>query len=379
MKNQLQVRIFSIFVILSMLLSALSIPIQVAQAATTVTVDGGFTPTLDSAPITGTANNTNIITLSYTTGSGNNRLLLVGVSFSATTAMTVSSVTFGGTALTSVGTSNNGTTRRVAIYRLTAPAASTTADVVVNFSGAVYAVASAVSFAGVNQCNPLGAFLGATGNSCHCKRVPGHRCRRSGIRHSFRWFNFDGQRQPDSAMEYFGWNDHLWRSQHQDSRDHPDPHELDAGHQRRLGYRRGGHQISLIDTATGTAATLSFCHWTGTGTNRLMLVGVSWNANTTVTPLISITFTPTGGSPIPLSLVITQQSSWLLRSSAIYSLVNPPIGQSGTVLVTFSGAVGNGVVAGATNFAGVDMTTPLGPAKGGDGVERCHKCDLDRA
>ena len=53
-----------------------------------------------------------------------------------------------------------------------------------------------------------------------------------------------------------------------------------------------------------------------------------------------------------------------LRYSAIYKLLNPPSGVTGTVLVTFSGAVGNGIVAGAADFAGVDQTTPLGTAVG---------------
>ena len=42
MKNQLKVHIFSFFVIFSMLLSAVGMPILHARAATTVTVDGAY-------------------------------------------------------------------------------------------------------------------------------------------------------------------------------------------------------------------------------------------------------------------------------------------------------------------------------------------------
>ena len=130
-----------LLVAISLLLGMVG-PAQVMAAPRLAPQDGGVTldstvgstPTVDSTYTTGTANNTNSITFSHTTGSGNNRLLLVGISFyNATTARTVSSVTFGGTALTSVGTSYQGNTRRVAIYRLIAPSASTTANVVVTF------------------------------------------------------------------------------------------------------------------------------------------------------------------------------------------------------------------------------------------------------
>jgi hypothetical protein len=120
--------------------------------------------------------------------------------------------------------------------------------------------------------------------------------------------------------------------------------------------------------SSGTADdvdSISVAHTTGTGTNRLMLVGVSWNCGTTDRSISSVTFTPSGGSAVTLSPVVTQKVPTQLRYSAIYRWPNAtvlPSGQAGTVAVTFSGSVTNGIVAGAANFAGVDQTTPLGTA-----------------
>ena len=68
----------------------------------------------------------------------------------------------------------------------------------------------------------------------------------------------------------------------------------------------------------------------------------------------------------------TQQAGTQLRYSAIYKLLNPPSGVTGTVTVTFSGAVSNGIVAGAADFAGVDQTTPLGTAVGAGSTDHRH-------
>jgi uncharacterized repeat protein (TIGR02543 family) len=114
-------------------------------------------------------------------------------------------------------------------------------------------------------------------------------------------------------------------------------------------------------------SSITINHTTGTGTNRLMLVGVSWNCGTTDRTISSVTFTPDGGSATALAEVITEQTGTQLRYSAIYSLLDPPSGQAGTVTVTFSGSVSNGIVAGVANFAGVDQATPLGPSDGANG------------
>jgi uncharacterized repeat protein (TIGR02543 family) len=121
-------------------------------------------------------------------------------------------------------------------------------------------------------------------------------------------------------------------------------------------------------TANPNSSSISFSATIGSGTDRLMLVGVSWNCGTTNRTISSATFTPDGDSPLDLDEVITQLYSFpwqggpstAYRYTAIYSLLGPPSGVSGTVNITFSGGVANGIVAGEASFAGVDQTTPLG-------------------
>ena len=146
----------------------------------------------------------------------------------------------------------------------------------------------------------------------------------------------------------------------------PIPEDLDAPQ----ALDAGGVTVEGTPTiATGTSGTtITWSHTTGTGTDRLLLVGVSWNANTCTTCTISsIKFTPSGGSAISLTEVISRKYASNYRYAAIYSLVNPPSGTASTILVTFGGSISSGgIVAGAANFAGVDQTTPLGFPNGAD-------------
>jgi hypothetical protein len=121
-----------------------------------------------------------------------------------------------------------------------------------------------------------------------------------------------------------------------------------------------------IDKRTNTVSnSITVTNTTGAGENRLMLVGVSWNANAVSRTISSVTFTPDGESAVGLTEVKTQQpGTAMYRYAAIYSLLNPPSGQTGTVTITFSGSVTNGIIVGVANFAGVDQTTPLGTPAG---------------
>jgi len=108
-------------------------------------------------------------------------------------------------------------------------------------------------------------------------------------------------------------------------------------------------------------------HTTGTGDDRLLLVGVSWNSGSAARTISSVTFTPDGGAAVDLTAVVTQKHGTAsnYRYAAIYGLVNPPSGQEGTATVTFAGGnVTNGIIVGAANFAGVDQTTPFGVSGG---------------
>ena len=123
------------------------------STSTTVTVDAVSSITSTNTPIT----------LSHTTGSGLNRLMLVGISQKN---RTVTSVTYGGTALTLVGEDISTSEGRIHLYKMVNPP-SGTANVVVTFNsnpdkGAIIGI---VTFTGVDQTTPLGAFASTTGNS----------------------------------------------------------------------------------------------------------------------------------------------------------------------------------------------------------------------
>ena len=111
------------------------------------------------------------------------------------------------------------------------------------------------------------------------------------------------------------------------------------------------------NTADDTSS-ISVSHTTGIGTDRLMLVGVSANSYNNARTISSVTFTPDGGSATALAEVGSVENE-AGRLAAIYSLVDPSSGVTGTVTVTFSGSVGNGIVVGVANFAGVDQADPL--------------------
>ncbi len=134
----------------------------------------------------------------------------------------------------------------------------------------------------------------------------------------------------------------------------------------------------VSSNTAGSGSSITISHTTGTGANRLMLVGVSWNCGTTDRTISSVTFTPNGGIAVGLAEVLTQlgYNTSNPRYSAIYSLINPPSGQAGTITVTFSGSVSNGIMAGAANFTGVDQTTPLGTPNGANGNTTTPTVDL---
>jgi uncharacterized repeat protein (TIGR01451 family) len=146
-----------------------------AQVAVDATTSG-------SADATGTA--TVAVTVSHTTTTTADRLLIVGVSINLTnsTGATVTSVTYGGTALTQQGFHNDaGLTRRVEMWSLLAPA-SGTANVVVNVNvptnATVGVVVGATTFTGVDQTLPMGAFVSADGaaGACVASATPTSAC-----------------------------------------------------------------------------------------------------------------------------------------------------------------------------------------------------------
>ncbi|MFN2304715.1 MAG: cohesin domain-containing protein, partial [Anaerolineales bacterium] len=135
----------------------------------------------------------------------------------------------------------------------------------------------------------------------------------------------------------------------------------------------------VVTSATGGASgntDTSFeiaSHTTGTGEDRLMLVGVSWNSGTDAKNITSVVFNY-DTTELSFDEVITQEvtvsgSVSGPRYSAIYSYLNPPAGEIGTVTINFDEAVVNGIVAGVVNFKGVNQTDPLGTPAGANGED----------
>ncbi|MFZ0759512.1 MAG: hypothetical protein WAM69_06120, partial [Candidatus Sulfotelmatobacter sp.] len=108
-------------------------------------------------------------------------------------------------------------------------------------------------------------------------------------------------------------------------------------------------------TGIGTK-TLAFNHTT-TGTNLLLLVGVSINiTNAPGTVVSSVTY-----DNVALSLVGAQNDAGATRRVEIWSLLAPPTGTHAVdVNVSVTAAATVGVTAGAISFKGVDQTVPLG-------------------
>ena len=109
--------------------------------------------------------------------------------------------------------------------------------------------------------------------------------------------------------------------------------------------------IGVDSTSSGRfSGDASLSHTTGTGENRLMLVGISVSAASP--PSVSASY---GGQA--LSLVGSHFEGG--EGIFIYSLINPPSGTH-TVHIDYSSSPDWGSVVGVVTFTGVDQTTPLG-------------------
>jgi uncharacterized repeat protein (TIGR01451 family) len=147
-------------------------PVANGHATPRTSVDSGGVPAaigLDRVSVG--SNTTATITVSHTTASGTDRLMLVGISLNRATGTTyeqVTNVTYGGTGLTLVGARTNTTLGEavVFIWGLANPPAGT-ANVVVSFNTNATdgAVAGVATFTNVNQTIPYGPFFSSTGSS----------------------------------------------------------------------------------------------------------------------------------------------------------------------------------------------------------------------
>src|SRR5207244_11144177 len=106
----------------------------------------------------------------------------------------------------------------------------------------------------------------------------------------------------------------------------------------------------LSSSQTGGTSTTTWAHTTS-GTNNVLVVGVSW-ANITTRTVTSVTYGVQ---------TMTSAGSAVNAGNAgaeIFYLVAPAVG-SNTVSVTLSGSA-NSLVGGAVTLTGVNQTTPLG-------------------
>ena len=119
-------------------------------------------------------------------------------------------------------------------------------------------------------------------------------------------------------------------------------------------------QVAVDSTSTGQAEltrlanTLTFAHTT-TGTNLLLVVGVSMNISQQNTSVSTITY-----NGVALTLIGSHNDSSNARRTEMWRLVNPPTGTHNVVVsVTITGGATIGTVAGATTFTGVDQNSPI--------------------
>jgi uncharacterized repeat protein (TIGR01451 family) len=103
-----------------------------------------------------------------------------------------------------------------------------------------------------------------------------------------------------------------------------------------------------------TFSSLTWSHTTGTGNNRLLLVGVALESDSQGTTVSSITY-----SGQSLTRAGFQQSSDNEARMEIWRLINPPSGTA-NVVVSLNQSCDDAVVAVASTFSGVHQSTPLG-------------------
>ena len=324
---------------------------------------GTCTIAIDGAASSGSTSGGSSITISHTT-SGSNRLMLVGVSIRPNDDETVTSVTYNGDSLSLVGTRTHADDARVEIWQLTETDGLDTGthDVVVTFSAALdqEATAGVMTFTGVDQTTPLGTFASAQGtggvtvSSAVDELVFGVVSAEEVSSLSTdapateRWnINLGnhfgaGATDDGAATVDFDWTmgvSEQWAA---------------GGVSIKPASNCSSACLAIDGTAstgstTGTSITISH---TTSGTDRLMLVGVSINDDDDET-VSSVTYNGDG-----LTFVGAANESDDARTE-IWRLVAPDTGTH-NVVINFSANLDKAAVAGVMTFTGVDQTTPLG-------------------
>ena len=102
------------------------------------------------------------LTISHTTGTSLNRLMVVTIASKPDAVIT--SVTYGGISLIKLGEQSNGITTKSEMWYLLNPT-SGTANVVISWPGTLEAAAGVTTFSSVNQTTPFGTFVGNSGST----------------------------------------------------------------------------------------------------------------------------------------------------------------------------------------------------------------------
>ena len=145
-------------------LGASSVPLNTALLAGYGGVLGTIAIDNTSSAAT-TSGGASSLTFSHTVNSGSDSILIVEVADSHGGASDpVASVTYGSQGLTLLGSATLPNAESADIWYLLAPAVGT-ANVVVTLTGSCHFVASATDYFGVNQTNPLGTLVTATGSA----------------------------------------------------------------------------------------------------------------------------------------------------------------------------------------------------------------------
>lgn len=290
--------------------------------------------------------------------------MLVGVSLNNGDYETVSSVTYDGTPLALVGSVNQSDDTRVEIWSLVAPAIGSH-DVVITFSAQLTrsATAGVMTFTGVHQTTPLGTFASAKApldpgpatvnvssatnelvfdtvacESCTSLTVGGGQTQRWNLVVENGQTRGAGSTEPGAATVTMSWTlgsiDHWAIGAVPIKPSGGSPPAIDA-----------------VSTDTTAADSFTVSHTTS-GTNRLMLVGVSHNPNNDEV-VSSVTYNGTA-----LTLVGSATYSNDARAE-IWRLIAPATGTH-DVIITFDKNMSYGAVAGVMTFTEVNQTTPLG-------------------
>lgn len=117
--------------------------------------------------------------------------------------------------------------------------------------------------------------------------------------------------------------------------------------------------VAVDSTSTGSAAnpftSLTFSHTTGSGADRFMLVGISYEDDNTAG--LSVTGVTYSGQALTF---VGRQASSQEVVCEIWRLTNPPSGAANVVVSVSGSGTGDSLYAGAITYTGVNQSTPLG-------------------